>query len=190
MKIVDVKTYIVENPPPHWGGPVWIFLKLITDEGIEGAGECTYHNRLNHVAVELIRDLGERYVVGSDPFQIERLWWEIYNGVGSRHSGPISTPVLSAIEMACWDIVGKALGQPIYNLLGGVFNEKAEGLLLPVRLAFRGPSRKGRRPRPRVRRQRLHRGQVRPRGCEDIRPVGDAEVCGGGRQDGPRGGGG
>ncbi|MDP6775786.1 MAG: mandelate racemase/muconate lactonizing enzyme family protein [Candidatus Latescibacteria bacterium] len=124
MKIVDVKTYIVENPPPHWGGPRWVFLKLVTDEGIEGAGECTYHNRLNHVAVELIKDLGERYVIGSDPFQIEKLWWQIYEGQASRHSGPVSTPVLSAIEMACWDIVGKALNQPIYNLLGGVFNER------------------------------------------------------------------
>ena len=114
----------MENPPPRWGGPKWIFLKLVTDEGIEGAGECTYHNRLNHVAVELIKDLGEQYVIGSDPFQIEKLWWDIYDGQASRHSGPISTPVLSAIEMACWDIVGKALNQPIYNLLGGVYNER------------------------------------------------------------------
>jgi 2-dehydro-3-deoxyphosphogalactonate aldolase len=74
MKIVDVKTYIVENPPPRWGGSTWIFLKLVTDEGIEGAGESTYHDRLSpSVAVELIKDLGERYVIGSDPFQIEKL---------------------------------------------------------------------------------------------------------------------
>ena len=124
MKIVDVKTYVVENPPPSRGGPRWIFLKLVTDEGIEGAGECTYHNRLTRVAVELIKDLGERFVIGSDPFRIEKLWWDIYEGQGARHSGPITTPVMSAIEMACWDIVGKALGQPIYNLLGGVFHEK------------------------------------------------------------------
>ena len=124
MKIVEVRTYVVETPPPHRGGRRWIFLKLKTDEGIEGAGECTYHERLNHVAVELIKDLGERYVIGSDPFRIEKLWWDIYKGQGARHSGPISTPVLSAFEMACWDIVGKAVNQPIYNLLGGVFHEK------------------------------------------------------------------
>ena len=128
MKIVEVKTYMVENPPSHLGsplgGPKWIFLKLITDEGIEGAGECTYHNRLTHVAVELIKDLGERYLIGADPFRIEKLWWDIYIQDGVRHSGSISTPVLSAIEMACWDIVGKAVGQPIYNLLGGMFHEK------------------------------------------------------------------
>ena len=124
MKIVDVKTYVVDVPPPHWGGSRWIFLKLITDEGIEGIGECTYHGRLNNVYVELIKSLAESFVIGSDPFRIEKLWSDIYEEQAVRHPGPISTPVLSAIEMACWDIVGKALNQPIYNLLGGVFNEK------------------------------------------------------------------
>ena len=43
MKIVAVKTYMVAVPPPHWGGRHWIFVKLVTDDGIEGVGECTYH---------------------------------------------------------------------------------------------------------------------------------------------------
>ncbi|MEK7399353.1 MAG: mandelate racemase/muconate lactonizing enzyme family protein [Candidatus Poribacteria bacterium] len=124
MKIINVKTYIVDVPPPHRGGSRWIFLKLITDEGLEGVGECTYHGRLNNVYVELIKDLGKRFVIGANPFQIERLWWNIYEGQGVRHSGPIITPVLSAFEMACWDIVGKASNQPIYNLLGGMFHDK------------------------------------------------------------------
>ncbi|RKU36693.1 isomerase, partial [Candidatus Poribacteria bacterium] len=51
MKIAEVQTYLVDVPPPHWGGRRWIFVKLITDEGIEGAGECTYHTQLNHVVV-------------------------------------------------------------------------------------------------------------------------------------------
>ena len=124
MKITNVKTYIVDVPPPRRGGGRWIFLKLITDEGIEGVGECSYHGRQNSVFVDLIRDLGESFVIGSDPFRIEKLWSDIYERQAVRHPGPISTPVVSAIEMACWDIVGKALNQPIYNLLGGVFNEK------------------------------------------------------------------
>lgn len=124
MKITNIKIYIVEVPPPRRGGGKWIFLKLITDEGLEGVGECTYHGRLSHVYVDLIKDLGERFVIGFDPFRIEKLWSNIYEGQAVRHPGAIGTPVLSAIEMACWDIVGKALSQPIYNLLGGVFNEK------------------------------------------------------------------
>ena len=124
MKIADVKTYIVDVPPPRKGGGRWIFLKLTTDDGIEGVGECTYHGRLTPVYVDLIKDLGERFVMGFDPFRIEKLWSNIYEGQAVRHPGPIITPVMSAFEMACWDIVGKALNQPIYNLLGGIFNEK------------------------------------------------------------------
>lgn len=124
MKIVNIKIYVVNVPPPQHGGSRWIFLKLITDDALEGVGECTYHGRLNNVYVELIKDLGERFVIGANPFQIERLWWNIYDGQGVRHSGPIITPVFSAFEMACWDIVGKASNQPIYNLLGGMFHEK------------------------------------------------------------------
>lgn len=124
MKITGIQTYVVETPPPHWGGRRWIFLKLVTDDGIEGIGECTYHERLTPATASIIKDIGKRYVIGADPFNIEKLWWRIYQGQGSRHSGPIFTPVLSAIEIACWDIVGKALNQPIYNLLGGKFHEK------------------------------------------------------------------
>ena len=135
MKIVDVKTYLVDVPPPHWGGRRWIFVKLITDEGIEGVGECTYHTQLNHVVVELIKDWGERFLIGADPFRIEKIWSTLYEGPCVRHSGPLTTPAMSAIEIACWDIVGKALNQPIYNLLGGMFHEKlrAYSYLLPWR---------------------------------------------------------
>ena len=124
MKITGIQTYVVETPPPHMGGRRWIFVKLTTNDGIEGIGECTYHERLTPATVSIIKDIGERFVVGTDPFNIERLWWQIYQGQASRHSGPIFTPVLSAFEIACWDIVGKAVNQPIYNVLGGKFQEK------------------------------------------------------------------
>ncbi len=74
MKIVDVKTYSVANPPPHYGGRYWVFLKLTTDTGIEGYGEAyavPFHPK---VVVRMIEDVCERYVLGSDPFKIERLW--------------------------------------------------------------------------------------------------------------------
>ena len=78
----------------------------------------------------LIEEIGETYVVGTDPFQIERLWRTVYYGEGyeshDHHQHPDHTVmgVLSAIEMACWDIVGKALNQPIYNLIGGRYHDK------------------------------------------------------------------
>jgi L-alanine-DL-glutamate epimerase-like enolase superfamily enzyme len=56
MKIVEVKTYMVDVPPPHWGGRYWIFVKLVTDDSIEGVGECTYHIRLNHVVTKILKE--------------------------------------------------------------------------------------------------------------------------------------
>ena len=125
MKIVDVKTFIVGTPPPHRGGRNWVFLKLTTDEGIEGVGECNTPSFRERTLVRLINELSEPFVLGSDPFDIERLWDTLYTGVhGFHHPGIVSTQVIAAYEMACWDIVGKALDQPVYNLLGGKYRDK------------------------------------------------------------------
>ncbi len=123
MKIDSIQTFLVENPPPHFGGPRWLFVKIGTDQGITGAGEATYHTRMDHTALPLIDELYTHYLVGQDPFRIERIWCSIYEQRYVRRTGPITSPVLSAIEMALWDIVGKAVGQPVYNLLGGKFHD-------------------------------------------------------------------
>ena len=121
MKIVDVKTVVVGNVRPHRGGRFWLFVKLITDEGIVGLGERPTNPATRpdmHVAV--IEDLAREFVLGTDPFDIESLWQRMYAVRHDlRHPSLTYTPAMSAIEMACWDIVGKALNQPVYNLLGG-----------------------------------------------------------------------
>ena len=124
MKIVDIKTYVVGTPPPHHGGFNWVFLKLTTDGGIEGIGEAYAVPFHPNTVVRLIEDVGERYVIGSDPFKIEKLWRIIYSSPYTQHPDLTVMGVLSALEMACWDIVGKALNQPVYNLLGGQYHEK------------------------------------------------------------------
>ncbi len=124
MKIVDIKTYVVGTPPPHRGGINWVFLKLTTDGGIEGIGEAYCVPFRPRVVVRLMEDVGERYVIGSDPFKIERLWRIVYMSSYAQHPDLTVMGVLSAFEMACWDIVGKALNQPVYNLLGGQVHEK------------------------------------------------------------------
>lgn len=130
MKIVDVKTYVIATPPPHHGGRCWVFLKLTTDNGIEGIGEA-YKVPFHPLTVEkMIEDFGETYFIDQDPFQIERLWRRVYYGDGyernDHHQHPDHTVlgILSAFEMACWDILGKALEQPIYNLLGGRYHDR------------------------------------------------------------------
>ena len=118
MKITDLKTYVVANPPPHHGGQYFVFLKLTTDDNTVGFGEVYGVPFSPHKVTQLIEDLVERYVIGWDPFKIELLWRTIYSSGYSQHPDPTTQGVLSGIEIACWDIVRKALNQPIYNLLG------------------------------------------------------------------------
>ncbi|PKB63362.1 MAG: hypothetical protein BZY67_00485 [SAR202 cluster bacterium Io17-Chloro-G1] len=131
MKVVDLKTIVVENEPPYRGGRYLLFLEIVTDEGISGLGERitgnTYSKNLGDLKsqINLIKEMGREYVIGQDPFRIERIWDRMYASRHDfRHPSLHATPVISAIDMALWDIVGKATNQPIYNLLGGMYHEK------------------------------------------------------------------
>jgi 2-dehydro-3-deoxyphosphogalactonate aldolase len=126
MKVTAVETVLVRNIEPYIGGQYWLFVKLHTDEGITGLGERpTMHARNLQPHISMIEDLCEQFVIGRDPFQIERIWQTIYASRHDwRHPGLYMTPGLSAIEMALWDIVGKATNQPIYNLLGGQVHDQ------------------------------------------------------------------
>ena len=124
MRIADVKTYVVGNPPPYHGGAYWVFLKLTTHDHIEGFGEAYGVPFHPNTCAQMIEDVVERYVIGSDPFKIEKLWRVVYSSGFSQHPDLSLMGVLSGIEMACWDIIGKSLDQPIYNLLGGQVQEK------------------------------------------------------------------
>ena len=124
MKIVDVKTFVVGVPPPHFGGRYWIFLKLIADNGIVGYGEVYSVPFHPHVVARMIEDVCERKVIGSDPFHIEKLWRNIYGSGYTQRPDTSILGILSGIEMACWDMVGKALNKPAYELLGGKVHEK------------------------------------------------------------------
>ncbi len=117
MKITQVKPFVL--------GTSWrnlIFLKVHTDEGLTGIGEATIQNREEGV-LGYLEGAQRRHVIGSDPFDIEDLWLRMYRNDFWR-GGVIANTVISAIEIACWDIVGKALGQPVYKLLGGRCREK------------------------------------------------------------------
>ena len=124
MKITDLKTFVVGNPPPSFGGRYFVFLKLATDSGIEGVGEVYAATFGPHVMAQMVKDVFARHVLGMDPFRIETLWRRVY-GSGYTLRPDISLMgVLSAIEMALWDIIGKAVNKPIYELLGGKVHER------------------------------------------------------------------
>lgn len=124
MKIADVKTFVVGNPPPHFGGRYFLFLKLTTDSGVEGVGEVYAATFGPHVVARMIEDVCARHVIGSDPFKIERLWRNVYGSGYTLRPDLSLMGVLSGIEMACWDIVGKELDKPVYELLGGQVRER------------------------------------------------------------------
>jgi 2-dehydro-3-deoxyphosphogalactonate aldolase len=131
LKVVELKTMVVENEEPYRGGRYLLFLELKTDEGISGLGERITGNTLARSLGDLkshkslIEEMVDQFVIGEDPFNIERIWDRMYASRHDfRHPSLHATPVLSAIEMALWDIVGKATNQPIYNLLGGKYHDK------------------------------------------------------------------
>lgn len=131
MKITELKTMIVENEPPYRGGRYLLFIEILTDEGISGLGERitgnTYSKSLDDIQwqIGLINDLANHAVINQNPFDIEKIWQKMYGSRHDfRHPSLHATPAISAIEMALWDIVGKATNQPIYNLLGGKYHHK------------------------------------------------------------------
>jgi galactonate dehydratase len=112
MKIVDLKTFVV--------GAAWrnlIFIRLETDEGITGCSEATSHNKTAAV-LAYFEEVRQRYVIGTDPFDTEDLFSRMFR-LDYSYAATVQTTVISAVEIACWDIVGKALGQPVWRLLGG-----------------------------------------------------------------------
>ncbi|HEY6735057.1 MAG TPA: mandelate racemase/muconate lactonizing enzyme family protein, partial [Roseiarcus sp.] len=124
MKIAELKTFVVGNPPPAFGGRYFLFLKLKTACGIEGVGEVYAASFAPEAIVAMIEDVFERHVEGADPFRIEALWRNVYGRGYSGRPDISLMGVLSGIEMALWDIVGKAVGKPVYALLGGKVHER------------------------------------------------------------------
>jgi len=101
--------------------PRWLFLKMHTDEGIVGYGEPVVEGRAQTVAAA-VREL-ERYLIGQDPRRIEHHWQAMYRDAFYR-GGPVLTSAISGVEQAMWDILGKWLGVPVYQLLGGHVRDK------------------------------------------------------------------
>jgi len=122
MKVVGAKIYLVDI-----GGRRPILVQVFTDEGISGVGDAAVaYGTGATAAAGMIKDLVEGMLLGKDPFRIEALWSEMYDhSFWAKGGGPIVFAGISAIEQALWDIKGKALGVPVYEMLGGKFRDKA-----------------------------------------------------------------
>ena len=124
MKIAELKTFVVGNPPPHHGGRYFIFVKLTTACGIEGIGEVYAATFGPQTIVTMIEDVFARHVEGRNPLRIEAMWRAVYGSGYSLRPDISLMGVLSGLEMACWDIAGKAADRPVYDLLGGKVRER------------------------------------------------------------------
>jgi galactonate dehydratase len=124
VKLKDIKTFVVGNPPPHYGGRYFVFVKLGTDDNVHGVGEAYCVPFRPDLVARMLEDIFERYLAGEDPHDIERMWRRVYSAGYTQHPDLTLCAVLSALEMACWDIVGKAANQPVHKLLGGRVHER------------------------------------------------------------------
>lgn len=111
-RITRVDTYVVAA---RWTN--WVFAHVHTDDGISGVGEGSLEWQAPAVEAA-IKTLAARVAIGQSAFQIEKLWQQMFRDEFAR-GGPVVNSAIGAIEMACWDIVGKALDRPVYDLLGG-----------------------------------------------------------------------
>src|SRR3984885_8692468 len=119
MKLTDIKTFVVGNPQPGVGGRYFVFVKLTTDGNVHGVGEAYCVPFHPDVVASMLVDVFARYLAGEDPHNIEALWRRVYSAGYTQHPDLTLMGVLSALEMACWDIIGKEANQPVYKLLGG-----------------------------------------------------------------------
>lgn len=118
MKVTQIKTFIC-----HAYRTNWVFVKVITDSGLYGVGEATLEYR-EPTVVQAIKEL-ERYLVGKDPHNIEAFWHDTYRDAYWR-GGVVLMSALAGVEMALWDIKGKDLGVPVYQLLGGKMRDSVK----------------------------------------------------------------
>ncbi len=130
MKITDVKTFLM-SPPARprgegkpgggWSARNWLFVKVYTDEGVVGIGEGSGWPRVIETAVRDIAPI----LIGEDPTHIERIWQKILTAtMGNGMTGTIGSGAMNGIDMALWDIKGKVLNTPVWNLLGGKVRDR------------------------------------------------------------------
>lgn len=123
MKLADIKTYVTV-PPTGIGGSFWVIVKVTTDNGIEGIGECYGIPVSGDIACRMVEDTFERFFLGEDPHNVETLFRRVYSAGFTQRPDISMMGVFSGIEIAVWDILGKAHDQPVYNLIGGKFHER------------------------------------------------------------------
>ncbi len=124
MKLTDLNIVVTAPPAPGWGGRYWILVKLTTNDGITGWGEC-YATSVGPEAMQaVIKDVFARHMEGENPENIELMFRRAYSSGFTQRPDLTVMGAFSGLEIACWDILGKARDRPVWALLGGKMNDQ------------------------------------------------------------------
>ncbi|MEH6392368.1 MAG: mandelate racemase/muconate lactonizing enzyme family protein [Sulfitobacter sp.] len=127
MKLQDLDVIVTAPPAPGWGGRYWILVKVTTDTGIVGWGEC-YASTVGPAAMRaVIQDVFERHMYAENPENIELMYRRVYSSGFTQRPDPTVIGAFSGLEIACWDILGKHRERPVHALIGGRMNERVRG---------------------------------------------------------------
>ena len=124
MKLDSLDVIVTAPPAPGWGGRYWILVKLTTADGIIGWGEC-YATAIGPEAMRgVIEDVFGRHMHGENPENIELMFRRVYSSGFTQRPDPTVIGAFSGLEIACWDILGKARNRPVWALMGGCMNDR------------------------------------------------------------------
>ena len=124
MKLQDLDIIITAPPAPGWGGRYWILVKVTTDTGIVGWGECYASSVGPDAMTHVIRDVFERHMLGENPENIELMFRRAYSSGFTQRPDLTVMGAWSGLEIACWDILGKDRDRPVHALIGGRLNDR------------------------------------------------------------------
>ena len=124
MKLQDLDVIITAPPAPGWGGRYWILVKLTTACGITGWGECYAASVGPQAMRAVIADVFERHMAGENPENIELMFRRAYSAGFTQRPDLTVMGAFSGLEIACWDILGKARDRPVWALMGGLMNKR------------------------------------------------------------------
>ena len=123
MKLTDLDIIVTSPPAPGWGGRYWILVKLTTDSGLVGWGECYASSIGPDAMTHVIRDVFDRHMLGENPENVEKMFRRAYSSGFTQRPDLTVMGAFSGLEIACWDILGKDRDRPVWALIGGMMNE-------------------------------------------------------------------
>ncbi len=123
MRLESIRTYVTVAPT-GMGGAFWLFVEIDTDTGLTGVGECYGIPVSGDIAAQMVVDTFDRFIAGTDPHHVETMFRRVYSAGFTQRPDISMMAVFSGIEMAVWDILGKAHGVPVCELIGGRFHDR------------------------------------------------------------------